>query len=123
VVENQKDPLLKEGHPLKELELQNLKSDIFKQNRLAYLAGLFDGEGSFGLWSVGKDRKTPQFTLQVEMRDIDLIGREISISLVAFKNFFNAVQSHIDHQDKNIIQQPTCGDAKVNKVYDVPSRC
>jgi len=75
VVENQKDPLLKEGHPLKELELQNLKPDLVRQNRLAYLAGLFDGEGSFGLWSVGKNRKTPQFTLQVEMRDIDLIGR------------------------------------------------
>lgn len=75
MVENQKDPLLKEGHPLKELELQNLKPDLVRQNRLAYLAGLFDGEGSFGLWSMGKDRKTPQFMLQVEMRDIDLIGR------------------------------------------------
>ena len=39
---------------------------------LAYLSGVFDGEGSFGTWSRGK-KKTRAFMLAVEMTDIDVI--------------------------------------------------
>jgi len=39
---------------------------------LAYLAGVFDGEGSFGMWSRGK-KKTKDFRLSVEMIDTDII--------------------------------------------------
>jgi len=79
VAEQHQDHLLKEGHPLKELESQPKKykheqPKILVQNRLAYLAGVFDGEGSFGLWSNGKDQKK-MFMLQVEMRDVDIIGK------------------------------------------------
>ena len=74
VVKNQ-DLRLKEGHPLKALESNQEKTNILDQNRLAYLAGVFDGEGSFGLWSHGKDRISKVFMMSVEMRDIDIVGR------------------------------------------------
>tara|TARA_R100000664_G_scaffold1844_2_gene4816 strand:- start:4249 stop:4551 length:303 start_codon:yes stop_codon:yes gene_type:complete len=41
-------------------------------NELPYLAGVFDGEGSMGVWSKGKD-KSPAFRLQVEMADGDVV--------------------------------------------------
>ena len=41
-------------------------------NELPYLAGVFDGEGSMGVWSKGKD-KSPAFRLQVEMGDGDVV--------------------------------------------------
>ena len=41
-------------------------------NELAYLAGVFDGEGSFGIWSRGKE-KSPGFRASVEMTDADVI--------------------------------------------------
>ena len=41
-------------------------------NELAYLAGVFDGEGSFGIWSRGKER-SPGFRASIEMTDEDVI--------------------------------------------------
>jgi len=41
-------------------------------NELAYLAGVFDGEGSFGIWSRGKER-SPGFRASVEMTDADIV--------------------------------------------------
>ena len=43
-------------------------------DELAYLAGVFDGEGSFGIWSkgVGKER---QLRVNVDMTDGDIILR------------------------------------------------
>ena len=41
-------------------------------NELAYLAGVFDGEGSFGIWSKGKDKKKG-FRSSIEMTDEDVI--------------------------------------------------
>ena len=41
---------------------------------LAYLSGVFDGEGSMGVWSKGRD-KSPAFRLQVEMGDGDTVLR------------------------------------------------
>ena len=41
-------------------------------NELAYLAGVFDGEGSFGIWSRGKE-KSPGFRASVEMTDADIV--------------------------------------------------
>jgi hypothetical protein len=43
-------------------------------SELAYLAGIFDGEGSFGNWSKGKD-KSREFRASVEMSDGDVILR------------------------------------------------
>ena len=41
-------------------------------SELAYLAGVFDGEGSFGNWSKGKD-KCKEFRASIEMSDSDVI--------------------------------------------------
>ena len=43
-------------------------------DELAYLAGVFDGEGSFGIWSKG-DGKTKQLRVCVEMSDGDIVLR------------------------------------------------
>ena len=43
-------------------------------DELAYLAGVFDGEGSFGNWSKGKD-KCKEFRASIEMGDGDVILR------------------------------------------------
>ena len=43
-------------------------------SELAYLAGVFDGEGSFGNWSKGKD-KAREFRASIEMSDGDVILR------------------------------------------------
>jgi len=43
-------------------------------DELAYLAGVFDGEGSFGIWSKGVG-KTKQLRVNVDMADSDVIMR------------------------------------------------
>ena len=43
-------------------------------DELAYLAGVFDGEGSFGIWSKG-DGKNKQLRVCVEMSDGDIVLR------------------------------------------------
>ena len=50
-------------------------------DELAYLAGVFDGEGSFGIWSKG-DGKNKQLRVSVEMSDGDIVLR--------FLTFFKA---------------------------------
>ena len=42
-------------------------------DELGYLAGVFDGEGTFGIWSKG-DGKTRQLRVCVDMTDGDTIG-------------------------------------------------
>lgn len=60
---------------LKEFPLTKKETDPDFQNKLAYLAGVFDGEGSFGYWSKGAKRKDKEFVVQVEMRDMDIVGK------------------------------------------------
>ena len=43
-------------------------------DELAYLSGIFDGEGSFGIWSKGVG-KTKQLRVNVDMADSDIIMR------------------------------------------------
>ena len=43
-------------------------------DELAYLAGVFDGEGSFGIWSKGVG-KTKQLRVNVDMSDGDIVLR------------------------------------------------
>tara|TARA_R110002020_G_scaffold166990_2_gene355172 strand:+ start:328 stop:648 length:321 start_codon:yes stop_codon:yes gene_type:complete len=45
--------------------------------QLAYLAGVFDGEGSFGMWSKGKN-KCREFRASIEMCDGDVILKFLS---------------------------------------------
>ena len=59
-------------------------------NELAYLAGVFDGEGSFGIWSRGKER-SPGFRASVEMTDADVIMKFL------VNNFFNLNGSYVQY--------------------------
>jgi len=58
--------------------LKNSYEKLSEKNKLIFLAGLFDGEGSFGIWGKGKGRKT--FQCGIEMCDKDILDR--------FSNFF-----------------------------------
>jgi len=53
--------------------LKNSYEKLSKKNKLIFLAGLFDGEGSFGIWGKGQGRKT--FQCGIEMCDKDILDR------------------------------------------------
>ena len=53
--------------------LKNSYEKLSKKNKIIFLAGLFDGEGSFGIWGKGNGRRT--FQVGVEMTDRDNIAR------------------------------------------------
>ena len=53
--------------------LKNSYEKLSEKNKLIFLAGLFDGEGSFGIWGKGKARKTLQ--CGIEMVDKDILDR------------------------------------------------
>ena len=57
---------------------KNDYENLSNESKLIFLAGLFDGEGSFGIWKKGNNRT--RFEVSVEMVDIDSIYR--------FKHFF-----------------------------------
>ena len=52
---------------------KNLYENLPKEHKIIFLAGLFDGEGSFGVWGKGGGRKS--FQCSVEMCDKDIIQR------------------------------------------------
>ena len=63
-----------------------------REQKLIFLAGVFEGEGSFGFW--GKDNKNNRyFRIQVRMTDEDIVVR--------FVDFFRLgyVNSHIPKKD------------------------
>ncbi len=67
---------LREDQTHKELNLKMLKNSyekLSKKNKIIFLAGLFDGEGSFGIWGKGNGRRA--FQVGVEMTDRDNIAR------------------------------------------------
>jgi len=47
---------------------------LSKKSKIIWLSGLFDGEGSFGIWSKGIGKKRT-FTVTVEMSDKDVVQR------------------------------------------------
>ena len=53
--------------------LKNSYEELSEKNKIVFLAGIFDGEGSFGVWGKGNGRKT--FQCSVEMRDKDILDR------------------------------------------------
>ena len=60
----------------RELQLNMPKKsyeDLNERNKLLFLAGLFDGEGSFGVWGKGDGRKS--FQCSVEMCDRDSVKK------------------------------------------------
>tara|TARA_R100000329_G_scaffold39053_1_gene36788 strand:- start:602 stop:934 length:333 start_codon:yes stop_codon:yes gene_type:complete len=52
---------------------KNSYESLSKKNKLLFLAGLFDGEGSFGLWKKGRNQKS--FQCAIEMADKDILDR------------------------------------------------
>ena len=69
---------------------KNSYESLSKKQKLIYLAGVFEGEGSFGFW--GKEnKKNKYFKLGVQMTDEDIILR--------FYNYFK-----IGHVYKNKIR-------------------
>lgn len=80
------DHLQKEDRIHKELNFQNqnyLKSlkesqtaydKLLREHKILVLAGIFDGEGSFGVWSRGQKRKK-RLEVKVETTDADMVAR------------------------------------------------
>ena len=67
---------LREDQIHRELQLNMPKKsyeDLNERNKLLFLAGLFDGEGSFGVWGKGNGRKS--FQCSVEMCDRDSVKK------------------------------------------------
>jgi hypothetical protein len=72
--------------------LESKYNKLSKEEKLIFLAGVFEGEGSFGFW--GKDNKNNRyFRIQVRMTDEDIVVR--------FVDFFKLgyVNSHIPKKD------------------------
>ena len=55
---------------------ENSYENLTNKNKIIFLAGLFDGEGSFGIWSKGKQK---YFCCQVETADKDMIQRFVDL--------------------------------------------
>ena len=66
---------------LSKIDLDKKYPKLLYQNKLAFLAGVFEGEGSFGIWSSGKNNNKRYFRIQIEMSDKDVICQ--------FEDFFN----------------------------------
>jgi len=54
--------------------LKSSYESLTKKSKIIWLSGLFDGEGSFGIWSQGMGKKKT-FTVTVEMSDRDILQR------------------------------------------------
>ena len=54
--------------------LKDSYDKLSKKSKIIWLSGLFDGEGSFGLWSKGVGKKKA-FSATIEMGDEDIIKR------------------------------------------------
>jgi hypothetical protein len=52
---------------------KNSYENLSEKNKILFLAGLFDGEGSFGIWGKGNGRKS--FQCGIEMCDKDILDR------------------------------------------------
>ena len=57
---------------------KNSYENLPEKSKLIFLSGLFDGEGSFGIWSKGKGRKK-EFACTIEMSDKDVLQRFVDM--------------------------------------------
>lgn len=64
---------LKDNHPFKKLEPSGYDA-LSDREKLLYLSGCFDGEGSFGVWSTGKG-SSRILMVKVETTDADMVAR------------------------------------------------
>ena len=54
--------------------LKSSYESLPEKHKIIFLAGLFDGEGSFGIWSKGKGREK-EFACTIEMIDKDTVQK------------------------------------------------
>ena len=57
---------------------KNSYESLSVESKILFLAGIFDGEGSFGIWSKGKGRKK-EFACTIEMTDKDTLLKFVNM--------------------------------------------
>jgi hypothetical protein len=87
------DPTHKELNYSK-LKEKNLSEydNLSEKEKIIFLAGVFDGEGSFGYWSQGKGKKK-QLQVKVETTDSDMVAR--------FQEFFGGLFYVLEKRQKH----------------------
>jgi hypothetical protein len=64
------------------------------EQKLIFLAGVFEGEGSFGFW--GKDNKNNRyFRIQVRMTDEDIVVRFVDFFKLGYVNLHIPKKDHL----------------------------
>jgi hypothetical protein len=92
-VNQEKNQTFKDTHPFK-LQEKNLSEydKLSEKEKIIFLSGVFDGEGSFGYWSQGRGKKR-QLQVKVETTDSDMVAR--------FQEFFGGtffvIEKRKDH--------------------------
>ena len=75
IVNQEENQTLKESLLLNKLEKNLSEYDkLSRREQIIFLAGVFDGEGSFGVWSQGKKKKRT-LQIKVETTDSDMVAR------------------------------------------------
>jgi hypothetical protein len=65
-----------------------------REQKLIFLAGVFEGEGSFGFW--GKDNKNNRyFRIQVRMTDEDIVVRFVDFFKLGYVNLHIPKKDHL----------------------------
>ena len=74
--------------------IQQTYDKLTKEQKLIFLAGVFEGEGSFGFW--GKDNKNNRyFRIQVRMTDEDIVVRFVDFFRLGYVNLHIPKKNHL----------------------------
>ena len=74
--------------------IQQTYDKLSKEQKLIFLAGVFEGEGSFGFW--GKDNKNNRyFRIQVRMTDEDIVVRFVDFFRLGYVNSHIPKKNHL----------------------------
>ena len=74
--------------------IQQTYDKLSKEQKLIFLAGVFEGEGSFGFW--GKDNKNNRyFRIQVRMTDEDIVVRFVDFFRLGYVNLHIPKKDHL----------------------------
>ena len=74
--------------------IQQTYDKLAKEQKLIFLAGVFEGEGSFGFW--GKDNKNNRyFRIQVRMTDEDIVVRFVDFFRLGYVNLHIPKKDHL----------------------------
>ena len=124
------DHLQKEDQIHKELKFQNqnyLKSlkenqtafdKLTRKNKILVLAGVFDGEGSFGVWSRGQNRPK-RLEVKVETTDVDMVSR---FHVMWGGIFFATTPKNLNH--RHLFRWKVTGDKAWNCLKEmIPYMC